>query len=247
MNQARKLVNESEQSGCSFASGTVILADELIGGKGRFQRIWHAPLGGIWMTVVLVNTFVPAISRLLPLAAGVAACETVRQFAIPARLKWVNDVQVHGKKVAGILVESFIGSKSGEEYILIGLGLNVNNSDFPAELSSLACSMKEVGGASYNQQQVITDLLAKLRWNIGLLAYQEEQQLAGMEECTLLQDQWRKLSDCVGKQVAYGHDVQQDHQYEAQILGLDDDGGLRMKLTEDGVVITEYGGEIVYL
>lgn len=246
MNQARILIDEHEQSGRSFPSGTVVLADELIGGKGRFQRIWHAPPGGIWMTVVLVNTLLPEVSRLLPLAAGVAACETVGQFGISAQLKWVNDVLVSGKKVAGILVESLIGRKSGEEYVLIGVGLNVNNGDFPVELRPLACSMKEISGTSYELKQVTTDLIAKLSWNIGLLYFQEEQQLAD-NDCTLLQEQWRKLSDCVGRRIAYGHDVQQAHQYQAQVLGLDDDGGLRMKLAEDGAIVTEYGGEIVYL
>lgn len=246
MDQARILIDEHEQAGKSFASGSVILADELTGGKGRFQRIWHAPPGGIWMTVILVNTLLPQVSRLLPLAAGVAACETVIQFGVPAHLKWVNDVLVSGKKVAGILVESLVGRKSGEEYVLIGVGINVNNCCFPQELLPLACSMHEVGGASLDLQQVATDLLVKMRWNIGLLSFQEEQQMAG-EHCTLLQDKWRTLSDCSGRRIAYGHDVQQAPQYEAQVLGLDDDGGLRMKLEQGGAIVTEYGGEIMYL
>jgi BirA family transcriptional regulator, biotin operon repressor / biotin---[acetyl-CoA-carboxylase] ligase len=249
MDEARALISAHEQSGNSFPSGLVIFADELTAGKGRFQRIWHAPVGGIWMTVVLVNTFLPQVGRLLPLAAGVAVCETVQQVGLSAKLKWVNDVLVNSKKVAGILVESLVGHKSGEEYILIGVGLNVNNCKFPVELRHLACSMRESShGIKYELQQLKTDLMVKLSWNIGLLYYQEQQQLAGFADCcALMQEQWRKLSGCIGRRVVYGHDVQNGYQYEATVVDLDEDGGLQMKLAEDGTIVTEYGGEIMYL
>ncbi len=100
MDEARQLIADHEQQGRSFPAGLVILAEELDGGKGRFRRAWHAPAGGIWLTMVFVNNLLPEISRLLPLAAGVACCETVQQFGVPARVKWVNDVHVQGRKVA---------------------------------------------------------------------------------------------------------------------------------------------------
>ena len=168
------------------------------------------------------------------------------------RIKWVNDVLLEGRKVAGILVESLIGPRSGEEYVLIGAGINVNNNDFPPELEGLAACMASFCGKDLDVSEVAKVLLAKLAWNIGLLYFQEEQELAGLDGCQtgkhhFLQDQWRKLSDSAGRLVSFGYDVQQDPQYEARVIGLDDDGGLRLLHLEDGVVITEYGGEIVYL
>lgn len=252
MDQARRLIDDHEHQGRSFPSGLVILAAELTGGKGRFRRYWHAPLGGIWLTMVFVNNLLPEISRLLPLAAGVACCETVRQFGIPARVKWVNDVHVQGRKVAGILMETLFGSRSGEEYILIGAGLNVNNADFPPELDRLAGSMAGLCGHSLDLGLVATDLLAKFCWNIGLLYLQEELQLAEPdnvlpEKEQFLLNRWRTLSDSFGRRVMFGYDVQQSPQYEAEVLGLEEDGGLRLRHLEDNVVVTEYGGEIVYL
>jgi BirA family biotin operon repressor/biotin-[acetyl-CoA-carboxylase] ligase len=252
MDRARQLIAEHERQGLSFPSGTVILARELTGGKGRFQRAWHAPAGGIWMTMVFVNNLLPEVSRLLPLAAGLACCETVRQFGAPAHVKWVNDVHVRGRKVAGILMETVYGSRFQEEYILIGAGLNVNNAAFPPELEGLAVSLAEVCGRSFDLAQVATDLLAKFAWQIGLLYWQEAASLAadsGLEEgCgRLLVERWRQLSDSAGRRVLFGHDVQQRPQYEAQVLGVDDDGGLRLRTLHDDVVVTEYGGEIVYL
>jgi BirA family biotin operon repressor/biotin-[acetyl-CoA-carboxylase] ligase len=252
MDQARQLIDHYEQQGRSFPSGMVILAEELTGGKGRFQRYWHAPAGGIWMTMVFVNNLLPEVSRLLPLAAGVACCETVRQFGVPAHVKWVNDVHVQGRKVAGILMETLYGSSSGEEYILIGAGLNVNNADFPPELDRLAVAMAGLCGRSLDLGLVATDLLAKFCWNIGLLYLQEELQLAEAENLLLerehfLLNRWRELSDSFGRRVMFGFDVQQRPQYEAEVLGLEEDGGLRLRHLEDDVVVTEYGGEILYL
>jgi BirA family biotin operon repressor/biotin-[acetyl-CoA-carboxylase] ligase len=252
MDQARQLINDYEHQGHSFPSGLVILAEELTGGKGRFRRYWHAPAGGIWLTMVFVNNLLPEISRLLPLAAGVACCETVREFGGPAQVKWVNDVHVQGRKVAGILMETLFGSRSGEEYILIGAGLNVNNGEFPPELDRLAVSMADLCGQSLDLGLVATDLLAKFCWNIGLLYLQEELQLAEPDHALRQQEhflvnRWRALSDSSGRRVLFGYDVQQSPQYEAEVLGLEEDGGLRLRSLEDGVVITEYGGEIVYL
>ncbi|MBU4263966.1 MAG: biotin--[acetyl-CoA-carboxylase] ligase [Proteobacteria bacterium] len=252
MDEARQLIDDHERQGRSFPSGLVILAEELTGGKGRFQRYWHAPKGGIWMTMVFVNNLLPEISRLLPLAAGIACCETVRQFGVPAQVKWVNDVHVQGRKVAGILMETLYGNRSGEEYILIGAGLNVNNGDFPPELENLAGSMADLCGRRLDLGLVATDLLAKFCWNIGLLYLQEELQLAEPdivlpEKEQFLLNRWCALSDSFGRRVMFGYDVQQNPQYEAEVLGLEEDGGLRLRHLEDNVVVTEYGGEIVYL
>lgn len=247
MDEARQLIDEHERQARSFPSGLVILAEELTGGKGRFRRYWHAPVGGIWLTMVFVNNLLPEISRLLPLAAGVACCETVRQFGVPAQVKWVNDVHVRGRKVAGILMETLYGSQSGEEYILIGAGLNVNNTSFPPELDNLAASMAGLCGHSLDLDLVATDLLAKFCWNFGLLYLQEELQLAEPDNVLpeseqFLLNRWRELSDSFGRRVMFGYDVQQNPQYEAEVLGVEEDGGLRLRHLEDNVVVTEYGG-----
>lgn len=252
MDRARQEIAACEQENRSFASGSVILARQLVNGKGRFKRFWHAPEGGLWMTLVLVNTLLPETSRLLPLAAGVACCETVNGFGIPGRIKWVNDVLATGRKLAGILVETLVGRQSGEEYILIGVGLNVNNDSFPDELRPLAVSMTGLAGRRFDLREVATDLLAKFAWNIGLLYYEEERFLAGFEPdrhgpAPRLLDRWRELSDSTGRRVLFGYDVQERPQYEAEVLGLDDDGGLRLLHLADRVVVTEYGGEITYL
>ncbi|HET98192.1 MAG TPA: biotin--[acetyl-CoA-carboxylase] ligase, partial [Desulfurivibrio alkaliphilus] len=178
MDYARELIREYEAADRAFPSGLVFIARELSGGRGRFARSWHAPPGGLWLTLVLVNTLLPQHGRFYPLAAGVACAETVRSLGVEARIKWVNDILVGPAKLAGILVETDRGLLGREEYVLIGIGINVNNDLFPAELNGLALSTKEVLGVELDLQLVAARLLAKLRWNIGLLHYVEARQLA---------------------------------------------------------------------
>jgi BirA family biotin operon repressor/biotin-[acetyl-CoA-carboxylase] ligase len=109
-----------------------------------------------------------------------------------------------------------------------------------------------VCGGTFDLELVATDLLAKFSWHIGMLYWQEAAQLAaegGFQDngVPFLVDRWREFSDSPGRRVMFGYDVQQQPQYEAEVLGVDADGGLRLKNLRDGIVVTEYGGEIIYL
>ncbi len=132
---AKEQIQKSLAADRSFSNGTVIIAEELEKSKGRFTRDWHAPAGGLWGCLVHVNTLLEFSRNLIPLAVGVACCQAVRAFAgEKATIRWVNDVLVDGKKLAGFLVESFTDAAFGERYDLIGFGINVNNINFPGEL-----------------------------------------------------------------------------------------------------------------
>jgi len=253
MEYAKKLIHESEQENRSFASGTVIVADHLIDGQGRFGRYWHAPHGGVWMTVVFANTLLPESTRLYPLAAGLACCEAIRHYKVDGQLKWVNDVHVGGSKIAGILTETIISPRYGEEYVLVGIGVNVNNDSFPPELADLAVSMRSVLGKSIDLDQFAARLLAKLTWSVGLLHYEEKLRLQGDDGSAridlepLLVKMWRQASDTIGRKVLFGHDVQKNPQYKAVVEGLSPDGGLVLRHLDDDVSVVEYSGEIAYL
>ena len=262
MAHAKALIREHEDADRSFPGGLVITANELTDGRGRFSRYWHAPAGGLWLTVVLVNTLLPASSALYSLAPGVAACETILEDIPEARLKWINDVHVGGRKICGILVETMRGAVSGEEYILLGIGLNVNNVHFPGELADLAVSYKQLLETETDVNLLAARFLAKLTWNIGLLHYEEERILAehGPEMLSdparlsevftgsdhLLVKRWRELSDTVGRRVRFGHNIQEQPQFEARVRDINSDASLVLEL-DDGSIVTENSGEIVYL
>ncbi len=244
MDEVRRQIRLAAQNNRSFASGSVLFAETLTGGKGRFQRPWYAPEGGIWMVVALFNQWLPQTTQLLPLVAGVSVCETVRHFGLEGELKWVNDVLVDGKKLCGILCETFICPESSEEFILVGVGLNVNNCQFPAELSGLATSMKTCAGHGFDLDQVALDLLAKLRWNIGLLTYEEEEREG---DHSAFMASYRALCTSCKRRVSFGFNVQNNPQYTATVKAIADDGGLILHHLQDDVEVVEHGGEIIYL
>ncbi len=250
---ARQRINEFEARGQSCPSGMVFLADELSDGRGRFQRSWHAPVGGLWLTLVMANTLLPESMRLYPLAAGMACCEAIRSYGLDARLKWVNDVHVAERKICGVLCESFTSTTFAEEYVLIGVGLNVNNLAFPPELGATAVSMKELLGRDTELTSFAARLLAKFSWSFGMLCHDEAQRLAADDGSgahlpdSLLLAAWRELSDTVGRKVWFGFDVQQQPQYRAEVLGLAPDGGIILRHLESGAEIVEHSGELLYI
>ena len=252
MPYARSYVEHLENQNCSVPSGHVFIADELRGSKGRFTRAWHAPEGGLWGSVLYVNTLTPSSRLLIPLAAGIACCESIRASgAAEATVRWINDVLVSGYKVAGFLTEGFIGQNSKEEYILIGFGINLNNSEFPEYLKDIATSVTSICGQPIDFELFCYTFLAKLSWYVGVLLdeddyYLREGNWSGKEGCHPLVERLKELGDAVGRRVIYGFDVMESPQYRAIVRGFTRDGGLILQL-EDGSEIHEYSGEIRYL
>jgi BirA family biotin operon repressor/biotin-[acetyl-CoA-carboxylase] ligase len=123
--------------------GTVVIAGEQTAGKGTKGRTWHSPSGqGLYASIIL-RPRRKDIS-LLPLVAGVACAEAIREAAgLEVRLRWPNDIFWKAGKLGGILCEGvFLGSSSS--YAVMGIGLNITQrrSDFPADLRGQATSLR---------------------------------------------------------------------------------------------------------
>ncbi|MFP7753576.1 biotin--[acetyl-CoA-carboxylase] ligase [Thermodesulfobacteriota bacterium B35] len=251
MERLRELIHAAGRQGTSLASGTVVVADALSGSSGRFDRSWFAPEGGLWLALAWADTLLPAYSGLLPLAAGIACCETVRGMGADCAIRWVNDVHLAGRKIAGILSETVVADDT-ERFHLLGIGFNVNNIDFPAELASEATSLKAITGHCHDRRRVAVRLLARLAWNIGLLHHCEARGLAHGQETpnvsatAPLIDRWRQLTDTIGRRVVYGYDVVKRPLFRARVVDIDATGGLRLAL-DDGTLLSRYSGEIRYL
>ena len=252
MDRARLLILEAAEQGRSIASGTVILADTMTHSKGRFTRSWHAPSGGIWGCMIHANTLLPSARRFIPLAVGVACCQTIHDLGgDAARLRWVNDILIQGCKVAGFLVESYVEPLYHEEFTIVGFGINCNNTSFPNELEGTAASLSQMLGQEIDLVHFVERFLARLGCCIGLLCYEEVRELrgdgfSGKDNGHLLLQWWRELSDTAGQKVVYGFDVMTAPQYEAQAVAMDADGGLILQLP-DGTRTIEYSGEVRYL
>jgi BirA family biotin operon repressor/biotin-[acetyl-CoA-carboxylase] ligase len=133
--------------------GTLVTAGEQTSGRGRQGRTWVAPPGGAVLMSIVLRRF----NALLSLTAAVAVCDAL---PLPALVKWPNDVWVEGRKVAGILVEG----RPLEGWAVLGIGINVSDSEFPPEFRDAATSLRGEGFNGSNEE-VLGLLLASLdRW-----------------------------------------------------------------------------------
>lgn len=114
------------------------LADLQLKGRGRFGRTFESPKDGLYMSIVIDKNFYP-IDTLTTIRAVVAAHKVLRKYEEDLKLKWVNDLYLHGKKVAGILTEGRVDIDTGEiTKCVVGIGININTCDFSEEVSKIA-------------------------------------------------------------------------------------------------------------
>jgi BirA family transcriptional regulator, biotin operon repressor / biotin---[acetyl-CoA-carboxylase] ligase len=139
--------------------GTVVMAEAQTAGRGRSGRTWHSERGtGLYFTVLLRPRLSPAQAPLLTMLAGISAHAAVQAMTgLVPELKWPNDLLLNGKKLGGILTEMH-AEPNAVRFVIVGIGINVNQEKFPAELSAIATSLrKESGKLTYR-----LELLARL-------------------------------------------------------------------------------------
>jgi BirA family biotin operon repressor/biotin-[acetyl-CoA-carboxylase] ligase len=149
---------------------TVVAADRQTSGRGREGRAWESPAGGLYLSLLLRPRF-EAVS-LVPLAAGLAVAGAAEEAGCAVQLKWPNDVQVAGRKLAGILAEAASGP-AGLEWIVVGIGVNValDRSALPEELRGQVASLSEEAPATPSVVDVAAAVLAHLaRWCAAVVA-----------------------------------------------------------------------------
>ncbi len=122
--------------------GTLVVALEQSGGKGRRGRSWVSERGaGVWMSLMIRPDILPECASMLTLVAAMAVEAGIRQAAgIEGRIKWPNDVVLDGKKVCGILTEMSTEMES-IHYVVVGIGINVGAREFPEEIRDVATSL----------------------------------------------------------------------------------------------------------
>ena len=144
--------------------GSVFLAEEQTAGRGRGANRWSSPRStGIYCSVVLRPELPPSVALVLSLATGLAVHSAVR--GIDSRLnpdlKWPNDVLLEGKKFCGILTE-MNAEATRVHYIVVGIGINVNQAKFPEDLHEIATSLQLVSGTEWSRVELTAALLKSL-------------------------------------------------------------------------------------
>lgn len=209
--------------------GTVVIANQQTGGRGRLGRSFSSPPGmGIYLSVILRPNCRPEELMHLTCAAGVAAVKAIGNPRIG--IKWTNDLVLGKRKLGGILTELSVDSATGTvAWAVIGIGINCcqKPADFPAEIRDIACSLKM-------DEQDIPPLTAELIRSL----YHMRQDLL-IHKNTLMEEFTRRCIT-VGQRISIlrGDDVR-----HAIATGVDENGGLTVRYC-DGSTETVTSGEV---
>jgi BirA family biotin operon repressor/biotin-[acetyl-CoA-carboxylase] ligase len=216
--------------------GTVVLAEQQTRGRGRHGRAFASPAGvGIYLSLLLHPRLPPTRLPPLTLMVAVAAAEALTEVgAHTVALKWPNDVEVDGKKVAGILTEATL-TPEGHLAVVIGIGINVNTTpeQFPPALRPHVTSLALALGAPVSRAPLVARLLGHLERLYEVLLH------TGL---TPILERWQYYGRIAGRPVRFtvGTAVQ-----TGTVVGLDDDGALLVQ-GGHGPVQRVIAGEVVF-
>jgi len=179
--------------------GEVVIADRQTAGRGRRGRPWASPPGrNVYFSAVLRPDLPPQRAAELTLVAAVALCHAVRRAGVDAGIKWPNDLVVKGKKLCGILTE-MAADPDRVQWVVLGVGINLNAAaaDLPEELRGSATSLAIERG-----QPVPRALFAAA----ALTLLEEWLDLHAERGFAPIRDEWRSLSDTLGRPVRVATD-----------------------------------------
>ncbi len=147
----------AEQGG---PNGTLVVADQQTAGRGRRGRDWQTPPNtGIAMTLLLKPDINPNHASMLTLVSALAVARAIAELSgAQAQIKWPNDIVMNGRKVCGILTE-MNAQFDYISYVVVGIGINVHNREFPAELSDTASSILLESGIRIHRASLIARVM----------------------------------------------------------------------------------------
>ncbi len=213
--------------------GTLFVADKQTAGKGRRGRGWDSPPGeSIYMTLLLRPEISPERAPMLTLVMGLSVAEAIREAAgIETKIKWPNDIVVDKKKVCGILTE-MTTEMMYVNYVVIGVGINVNQQGFPDEIAKMATSLYKKTGKVYRRSELIAAVLERFEKNYD--TFLRTGDLSGIQEAYDA-----ALVNC-GQEVKV---LEPGHEYEAVAEGINENGELMVRLP-DGRKKQVFAGEV---
>jgi BirA family biotin operon repressor/biotin-[acetyl-CoA-carboxylase] ligase len=213
--------------------GAVVVAEEQTAGRGRAGRKWHSERAtGIYVTLLLRPRLAPVQAPLLTMMAGLSAHSAVQAVTgLTVDLKWPNDLLIRGKKAGGILTE--MHAEPGQiRFVIVGIGLNVNQEKFPSELANLATSLRIETGKPQPRMELLLRLLREFESDYNRLLHEG---VAGVVEKFEAISSYAK-----GKRVRVSNGTES---YTGTTAGLGPDGLLHVR-REDGQTVTVITGDV---
>ena len=227
-NRAKKAAEEGEES------GTLFITECQTGGRGRRGRTWVSPAGsGIWMSLLLRPHISPESASMLTLVLAVAMVEAINEEVKDAKcyVKWPNDIVLNSKKISGTLTE-MSAEMDAIHYVVIGIGINVNTTDFDESIKDMATSIYLETGTKVKRSSIIAAFSKSFK------KYYEA--FLETEDLTLLIDRYNELLINKGRTVKV---IYANKELIGEALGINKDGELIIK-TEDGASVAIRAGEV---
>lgn len=214
--------------------GAVAFAESQTKGRGRLGRKWMSPTGkGLWFSLLLRPDLHPQQTTQLTVATATALRRAIQVHAgVTPDIKWPNDILLNGRKVAGILTE-LSAELDHIKYVIIGVGIDVNQGagDFPAELRSVATSLKLESGKMLSRASLAVEVLRQLDHDYHRLVSGQFQEIA---------EEWEEHCTTLGQTVVIRIG---DRRIRGRAESLSDDGALLLR-SEHGHLETIMGGDV---
>ena len=207
------------------AEGCTLIADTQTGGRGRLGRTFHSPEGGLYLSTLLrpAEQIDPARITCRAAVAAARAIESLCDAKID--VKWVNDLYLNGRKLAGILAEGVLSPEGKLTAVVLGIGINVGPTTFPEELRTVATSLANEGFAVTRE-----DVAA---------AFLNGVEPALCADAEVVMEEYRRRNLVLGRQVTV---VRGQESYPALATAITDEGYLRVSTPDGERVLTS--GEV---
>lgn len=214
------------------ANKTLVVSDAQSAGKGRRGRSFDSPKGvSIFMSLLLRPDIIPNKASMITIVAAMAVREGIEKATgLLCSIKWPNDIICNGKKVCGILTEMSCEMQS-VNYVVVGIGINVNNVVFPKEIENIATSIKLETKENSCRSQIISEVIKGFEKYYDLFLKSQDM--------SMLKEEYNKYLVNVDNKVRV---IGTNGDYEAIAKGIDDDGELIVN--KDGKLTKVLSGEV---
>ena len=223
---AKQLANKGRQE------GAIVVSDLQTKGRGRKDRTWSSPSGGLWFSVILCPDIPPERGMLVTMMSSVSVIQAIEEITnLKPVIKWPNDLLLNGKKICGILTE-LDAEMDKINYIVVGIGLNVNN-ELDGELRDTAISLKQATNHEISRVKLLRSIIKYLDENYNKLK---------SGESDIIKKLWLSKANIIGKKIQ----VQNEENLITGIVSDVDESGFLILDSEKGRVriIT---GDISYI
>tara|TARA_B100000029_G_scaffold58702_1_gene52886 strand:+ start:1294 stop:2295 length:1002 start_codon:yes stop_codon:yes gene_type:complete len=208
--------------------GTIIIAEKQTAGRGRLDRKWTSPKGGIWFSLIVHPKFDVSTSTIVPIAGAVALAKSIKKsLDVDVSVKWPNDLTLDGKKVVGMLVDASFQANN-IDFLILGVGINFNI-DIKKIEKQLSKTSNFYGVNSLRKKNDSTPPKALVRE--FLTEFEKTLNQLNKGEKSKIVKEWTKRADKIGKKVTVNTT---EGKVSGISQGIDNDGALKLK-TSNGV------------